>query len=85
MITGSYAPISASIVSRNSAIAMHSLVKLVRLSNGKKHRRRCRGCYKKLKNKGYTVNEARKKAKTTNTECNICKETYCLTCFNEVH
>lgn len=81
MVTGTGALIA--IFSTKSAI--HKLVKLKRLSNGRHCKRRCRGCYKKIRDDGHTATEARRRTKQTVIECDVCKETYYLTCFYEVH
>jgi hypothetical protein len=53
---------------------------------GKKKRRRCKGCYEKIR-RSSSSREADRKTKTVNTFCKDCpgQPFYCLTCFSEKH
>lgn len=55
-----------------------------RNDSGKLLRRRCAGCYQKLR---AVVNwkEAYKACKQVTTKCNICDKFYCTNCFIESH
>lgn len=53
------------------------------LEKGEK-RRRCVGCYQKLRT-FLLSREADKKSKKILTQCSQCKKSYCLPCFNEKH
>ncbi|KAJ8972179.1 hypothetical protein NQ314_000309 [Rhamnusium bicolor] len=70
--------------SRKSILVDHKMNK----SEGsvRKNRKRCVGCYKKIKNER-GVKEARLKSKRVVTYCEDCPEkpTYCLQCFNDYH
>lgn len=50
-------------------------------NNNKLVRKRCTGCYAKLKTQGLLA----RKAKQVHTECKACKKAYCLECYNEKH
>lgn len=62
----------------------HSLIKPP--GSGRKDRKKCTGCYKKLR-ETLSSKEADKKTRKVITYCNDCdnKPGYCLQCFNEFH
>jgi hypothetical protein len=62
----------------------HQLKETSRKKNGIRSRRRCYGCYEKIR-KSHSASYARKKCKQVSTECRQCKKTFCLACFNEYH
>ncbi|KAH9631144.1 hypothetical protein HF086_001079 [Spodoptera exigua] len=70
---------SASIAS--SSYSGHSLQEIPRNANNKLVRKRCTGCYIKLKNEGLLA----RKAKQVHTECKRCEKAFCLDCYNEKH
>lgn len=65
----------------SSSNSGHSLQEIPRNAFGKLVRKRCNGCYIKLKNEGLVA----RKAKQVHTECKKCKKSFCLECYNEKH
>lgn len=65
----------------SSSSSGHSLQEIPRNANNKLVRKRCTGCYVKLKNEGLLA----RKAKQVHTECKMCEKAFCLECYNEKH
>jgi hypothetical protein len=65
----------------SSSNSRHSLQEIPRNNHGKLVRKRCNGCYIKLKSEGLLA----RKAKQVHTECKRCNKAFCLDCYNENH
>lgn len=65
----------------SSSSSGHSLQEIPRNIHNKLVRKRCTGCYAKLKNEGLLA----RKAKQVHTECKMCNKAFCLQCYNEKH
>lgn len=63
----------------------HKLEELQRGGDKKIFRKRCHGCYNKVREQGFTSTEASKKAKKVTTACHKCNQAFCIPCFNEKH
>ncbi|CAH1989196.1 unnamed protein product [Acanthoscelides obtectus] len=61
----------------------HILEELPR-DNNKLYRKRCHGCYGKLRGNN-SASESAKKAKRVNTICKSCNQAFCVPCFGENH
>lgn len=76
---------SHSLTPRSSVSSLgiaHSLQEISRNAvTNKLVRKRCSGCYAKLKIQGQLA----RKAKQVHTECKKCKKAFCLECYNEKH
>lgn len=65
-------------------IGSHFLIKIVKNGKCGPFRRRCKGCYQKLKIVMHW-REAYKASKQVCTMCNICDKCYCIECFLDCH
>lgn len=63
----------------------HFLIDLMKLPGKRGNRKRCTGCYKKLKSEGKSSTLASKMASKVRQECNQCKKGYCHSCFVSEH
>lgn len=60
-----------------SNLSRHVLTKIPSRHANKILRKHCIGCYKTMTEQGTTPTEARRMSKFTDTECLICKKTFC--------
>lgn len=73
--------ISGSSSIASSSNSGHFLEEMPRNASNKLIRKRCSGCYIKLKTAGLLA----RKAKQVHTECKMCEKAFCLECFHEKH
>lgn len=66
-------------------VESHFLIRIDRKARGgRRFRRRCKGCYQKLKTVMHWK-EAYSGSKQVHTMCNICDKFYCVNCFIADH
>lgn len=69
---------------KHSEEGAHKLEELPRGDDGKIYRKRCHGCYTKLRDT-LSSKEACKKTKKVSTLCRQCNQAYCISCYAENH